>query len=100
MPPWHLEGGHDLLTEKLKSKEYRAQVKAEKENPETPYDNFLLNSGGWDGVYITSAANTPDAEGKYISEYAKLVGKDPWNAYFDMCVESNCKASGCIFKHV
>lgn len=93
IPPWHLAGGYDVLSEKLKSKEFRLQIKAEMNNFDTPYDNFFLNSGGWDGVYVTSAANTPDAEGKYISEYAKLVGKDPWDAYFDMCVENNCRAS-------
>ena len=90
MPPWHLEGGYDALSEKLKSKEFRAQLKAEMENPATPYDNFLLNAGGWDGVYVTYTANTPQAKGKYISEYARLVNKDPWDAYFDMCVENNC----------
>ncbi len=93
MPPWHLSGGYDVLSEKLKSKEFRLQIKGEMENPDTPYDNFFLNSGGWDGVYVTSTANTSIAEGKYISEYARIVGKDPWDAYFDMCVESNCRAS-------
>ena len=96
MPPWHLAGGYDVLAEKLKSKEFRAQIKAEMENPDTPYDNFLLNSGGWDGVYITFTANTPEAAGKYVSEYAKLVNKDPWDAYFDMCVESKCRA-GAVY---
>ena len=96
MPPWHLAGGFEVLTEKLKSKEFRAQIKAEMESFDTPYDNFLLNSGGWDGVYVTFTSNSPLAEGKTISEYAKLVGKDPWEAYFDMCVESNCKA-GAVY---
>lgn len=90
MPPWHLAGGYDVLSEKLKDKDFRAQIKAEMENPETPYDNFFLNAGGWDGVYITSAAKTPEAQGKYISEYATLVGKNPWDAYFDLCIENNC----------
>ena len=53
-----------MLSEKLKSKEFRLKIKSEMENTKTPYDNFFLNSGGWDGVYVTSAANTPDAEGK------------------------------------
>ncbi len=92
MPPWHLAGGYEVLSEKLKSKELRAQIKAEMENPETPYDNFFLNAGGWDGVYITSASGTPEAEGKYISEYANLVGKNPWDAYFDLCIENNCRS--------
>ncbi len=96
MPPWYLAGGYDVLAEKLKSKDFRAQIKAEMENPDTPYDNFLLNAGGWDGVYITFATHTPEAAGKYISEYAELAGKDPWDAYFDMCVENRCIA-GAVY---
>ena len=96
MPPWHLEGGFGALSEKLKNNEFRAKIKAEMENPDTPYDNFFLNAGGWDGVYVTFAERTPKAAGKYISEYAKLTGKDPWDAYFDMCIENNCIA-GAVY---
>ena len=94
MPPWHLAGGYGALTEKLKNPEFRAQIKAEMENPETPYDNFFLNAGGWDGVYVYFATRTPEAEGRYVSEYAKLIGKEPWTAFFDMCVANNCSAGG------
>ncbi len=94
MPPWHLAGGYGALTEKLKNPEFRAQIKAEMENPETPYDNFFLNAGGWDGVYVYFATKTPEAEGRYVSEYAKLIGKEPWTAFFDMCVANNCSAGG------
>lgn len=93
MPPWHLAGGYDVLSEKLKSKEFRSQIKREMEDANTPYDNFYLNAGGWDGVYVTSAPNVPTSEGMYISEYAKSIGKDSWDAYFDMCIESNCRSS-------
>lgn len=94
MPPWHLVGGYGALADKLKSHEFRAQIKAEMENPETQYDNFFLNAGGWDGVYVYYATQTPEAEGRYISEYAKLIGKDPWTAFFDICVENNCLVGG------
>lgn len=94
MPPWHLAGGFETLTEKLKNPEFRAQVKAEMEDPKTPYDNFFLNAGGWDGVYVYFAEKTPEAEGRYISEYAELMGKDPWTAFFDLCVANNCSAGG------
>lgn len=93
IPPWHLDGGYNVLCEKLKSKDFRMKIRDEMENPDTPYDNFFLNAGGWDGVYITSAVNTSQAVGNYVSEYAKLVGKDPWEAYFDMCIENNCTCS-------
>ncbi len=94
MPPWHLAGGYSALAEKLKNPEFRAQIKAEMEDPNTPYDNFFINAGGWDGVYVYFATKTLDAEGKYISEYANFIGKDVWDAFFDLCIENNCQIGG------
>lgn len=94
MPPWHLSNGFDSLTEKLNDRAFRAQLRAEMENPSTGYDNYYLNAGGWDGVYVYFAAKTPEAEGRYISEYAELLGQDPWEAFFDLCVANNCSTGG------
>lgn len=94
MPPWYFENGFQSMTDKLKDAEFRAKIKAEMENPETPYDNYYLNAGGWSGVYVYSASKTPLAEGKFITEYAKEIGKDPWEAFFDLCVENNCETGG------
>lgn len=77
IPPWHFSNGFSSITEKLKDPAFRAQLKQEMEDPATAYDNYYLNAGGWDGVYVYSAANTPEAEGRYITEYAQLIGKDP-----------------------
>jgi len=32
-----------------------------------------------------------EAEGKFVSEYAQSIGKDPWEAYFDLMMEHNFK---------
>lgn len=94
MPPWHLSEGFDAMTEKLKDEDFRKQLKKEMEDPKTEYDNYYLNAGGWSGVYVSAASKTPEAEGKFITEYADLVGKDPWTAFFDLCVENHCETSG------
>ena len=94
MPPWHLDGGYDALCEKLKNSDFRKQLKSEMGDPSTPYDNFFLNAGGWDGVYVYCADETPEAEGLFISEYAKNIGKDEWTAFFDLCVANNCRVGG------
>lgn len=94
MPPWYLSKGFDALAEELKDPEFRARIKAEMSDAATPYDNFYLNAGGWDGIYVYFATKTPKAEGRFITEYAELVGKDPWTAFFDLCVENNCTAGG------
>ena len=94
IPPWHFSNGFSSLTDKLSDAAFRAQLKAEMEDPTTPYDNYYLNAGGWDGVYVYSASKTPEAEGRYITEYAQLLGKDPWTAFFDLCVANNCSTGG------
>lgn len=94
MPPWYFEHGFRSMTDKLRDAEFRAKIKAEMEDPATPYDNYYLNAGGWGGVYVYSSPKTPQAEGKFITEYAAEIGKDPWEAFFDMCVENNCETGG------
>jgi N-acyl-D-amino-acid deacylase len=94
MPPWHLSDGFSAMTEKLRDPEFRKQIKAEMEDPKTEYDNYYLNAGGWAGVYVYSSSKLPEAEGRFITEYANLVGKDPWDAFFDICIENNCETGG------
>lgn len=94
MPPWHFQNGFSSLTGKLNDQSFRDQLRREMEDPKTPYDNYYLNAGGWGGVYVYSASKTPLAEGKYITEYADLIGKDPWTAFFDLCVANNCSTGG------
>lgn len=94
MPPWYFDEGFQSMTEKLKSADFRKKLKAEMEDPTTAYDNYYLNAGGWGGVYVYSSPKTPDAEGRFITEYAELIGTDPWDAFFDLCVENNCETGG------
>lgn len=94
MPPWYFENGFSSMTDKLRDPDFRQKLKKEMEDPATPYDNYYLNAGGWGGVYVYSAKNTPEAEGHFITEYADMVHKDPWEAFFDLCVANNCETGG------
>ena len=76
------------VREKLKDPAFRAALRKEMEDPNSPYDNYYLNSGGWDGVFITDAPNTPEANGHFLSEYAEKLGKDPFDVYFDLFINN------------
>ena len=89
MPPWHFAGGKDQLIENLKQPAFRQQVKEEMLDPATDYENLYLNAGGWDGITICTSPNVPKAEGLTITDYAKTVGKDPFDAYFDLVIENH-----------
>lgn len=94
MPPWHFSEGFASMAGKLKDPAFRKQVKAEMTDPKTPYDNYFLHCGGFDGIFVYLAAKTPLAEGRTLSEYAQIIGKDPFEAFFDLCVENNCETGG------
>lgn len=94
LPPWHYSNGIPAFIEKLKTREFRDQLRAEMTSYDTPYDNFYLSSGGWEGVYIASSDATPDAPGHFMSDYAAKLGKDPFETYFDLLVENEGKVSG------
>ncbi len=86
IPPRHFSEGTAALLEKLKSPEFRALVKKEILDPATNYENFYLNCGGWEGITFCTSPNIPEAEGLTVAEYARRIGKDPFEAYFDLVI--------------
>ncbi len=94
LPPWHYSEGLPTFISRLSDPAYRKQLKEEMTSPETPYDNFYRNAGGWDGVFIAQADLTTDAPGQFMSEYAAKLGKDPFETYFDLLVENECIVQG------
>ena len=88
IPPWHFSDGMDALIEKLKSEAFRQQVRQEICSPETDFENWYLNSGGWDGITICTSPCVREAEGLTVAAYAQKIGKDPFDAYFDLVIEN------------
>jgi len=37
---------------------------------------------------------TREAAGMFVSDYAKKIGKDPWDAYFDLMIDNGCGGTG------
>lgn len=79
----HVAAGTNFK-ESLKDPAFRAMLRKEMEDPNSPYDNYYLNSGGWSGVFVADAPNNPEANGLFISEYAEKLGQDPFDTYFDL----------------
>lgn len=94
MHPRHQADGMPALVARLADKEYRKQLREEMTSSEITYENFYRNSGGWDGVYIADANATPEAEGHFLSDYAASVGKDPFDAYFDLLIANKGEMQG------
>ncbi|MCD4836681.1 D-aminoacylase [Phocea massiliensis] len=96
VPPWHFDQGVQTMAERLKDPATRQKVRAEMEDPASPYDNYYRNAGGWEGVLVSSSPKCPEVEGKTIAQYAKETGRDPFEAFFDILV-ANQGASSAVY---
>ena len=96
IPPRYLKLGGKVLVERLKDTDFRREVKAGIEDVSSKNGSFYLDSGGWDGILITSSPNDARAVGKTVTEYAELCGKDAWDAYFDLMI-ANGMAGMAVF---
>ena len=97
IPPEYFVDGVDKLAERLKETSFRREVKKAMSQKQSAYTNMYQDSGGFDGVYVVMSAGLPEAEGKFVSEYAKETGKDPFDAYFDILVANRGGASAIYF---
>lgn len=88
VPPWHFNEGVEKMSELFKNPEMREKIRKEMEDPNSKYDNYYLNAGGWKGVFVSSCPNTPGVVGKTIAEYSKELNKDPFETFFDIMVEN------------
>lgn len=93
MPKEFFDKGPDMMCELLKDPKVRAELKAQ-----IPViDGRFKNCGGFDHIKICGAPETPEAEGKFVSEYAKEVGRDVFEVYFDICQANGHRAQAAYF---
>lgn len=89
IPNWYYDKGIDHVINLLKDPAMRKKIRSEMEDPDSDYENLLLNAGDWNGVRICNSPNVPEAEGLTMTEYAKKISKDPFDAYFDMMIANH-----------
>ncbi len=89
IPNWYFKEGMDHVIELLKDPAMREKIRQEMLDPDSDYENLMLNAGDWNGVRICNSPKYPEAEGLTVAEYAKRIGKDPFDAYFDMMIANH-----------
>lgn len=86
--------GPEKMAKLLRQPEIRAEMKEKiLSNSEGRY----RNCGGFENIKICSAPFTPDAVNKTVVEYARSIGKDEFEAYFDLCCENGNTAQAAYF---
>jgi len=84
------------LVEYLKDHELRKKITQEILDPSTPFENWYLNCGGWDNIFISALSKTPEYAGMFVSEVANKMRKNGFEAYYDLNV-ANEGLGSCIY---
>ncbi|MBI3790998.1 MAG: D-aminoacylase, partial [Gemmatimonadetes bacterium] len=89
IPSWAADGGKDSLLKRLADPAIRARLKREITTGSPGWWNIIEAAGGWTGVVLVNAQNPANAkyEQKTIAEIAKLTGKDPADAAWDLVAQ-------------
>ena len=97
LPPQMFTEGFAKAAEKLRDPAVRARVKAMILDENCSFDNYYQNCGGMDGIFAAVLPETPQYSGKFVSEIARMLGKDPFETYFDLVMENHGEGSGIYF---
>ncbi len=86
VPAWVHVGGHDAMLARLQDPQVRAQLKADLA------DAVDANGADWDQIYISSCAARPAYQGRHIASIADERKQHPWDAVFDVLIETRLTA--------
>ncbi len=104
-PPWSLEGGVDVLLERLQDAKTRARIQhdiAQRKSSCAPngWPHNLVRATSWDAIRIGYVASRKNKryENRSLRELAKLTGKEPFDAISDLLIEERGQVSMLIFE--
>ncbi|MEP6637729.1 MAG: D-aminoacylase [Chloroflexota bacterium] len=85
LPAWVHDGGTDALVERLGSAEVRARIAADVASGIPGWPNYIVASGGWDGIMIAAVVDPSLRwlEGATIARSAAARGIDPFTLALD-----------------
>ncbi len=97
LPPKYFTSGAKAAAELLKDSDMRARIKQEMTEVPCSYNSSYQNAGGFGGILVLSGTKVKDAVGMRLDEYARRIGKDPFEAYFDLMEANEGIGSGAFF---
>lgn len=93
----YMADGPDAFAKLLMDKDFREKMKKEMTTVPPKFNSSYQNANGFGGVFVQYSPNVTEAVGKTVEEYAKEIGKDPFDAYFDMMIANKCMGGGAFF---
>ena len=99
IPPWAHDGGDAKLIERLKDPATREHIRKDMLTPSEVWDNEWQEIPGPEAVMICVVQNPKllSLQGKTLAEVAKLWGKDPMEALFELLIEDKAFTSVAVF---
>jgi len=97
LPAYCFAGGTDALNKMLQDPQQQALIKAQMTGDDPEFDGRYRHCGGFTGILISQAPETPEAEGMTIAEYAQKTGRDEFETYFDLVVKNGAKGYGIYY---
>jgi len=94
LPPRCFEQGIDAMRAMLRQPENRARIREEISAGDPDHGGRFIDCGGFEGIVVSRAPSTPEAEGLSVAEYARRKGADAFDAYFDLLVADGNAAFG------
>ena len=99
IPPWAHDGGDAKLIERLNDPAMRARIRKDMLTPSDDWDNEWQEIPGPEAVMIGVVQNPKllPLQGKTLADVAKLWGKDPIDALFDLLIEDRAFTEVAVF---
>ena len=107
-PPWSLEGGVDLLLDRLRDMPTRARIGREiaTQEPAWPpwsrggWPHNLVKATSWESIYIgyVESRRNKRYEDRSLADLGRLMGKTPFDAICDLIIEERGQVSMLIFE--
>ncbi len=99
IPAWAHDGGDAKLIARLKDPATRARIRKDMETPSKDWDNEWDEINGPEDVMVSVVQNPAlkKFQGKRLAEVAKVMGKDPMDALFDLLIEDKAFTDCAVF---
>lgn len=91
LPPQYCSDGEEALLERLRDPAFRKEIRGILEDPDADFQN-LIYEAGFDGVLLSSEEK-PEINGLSLTQLAQQRQKDPYEAMFDLLVETRGNVS-------
>lgn len=99
VPPWAMEGGREMMLSRLRNPAERRRIEKELYAGIPGWYNHYLAMNGWQGCVVASVRTEANKkyEGKSIAEIARLSGKKPADAVFDLLIDEQGSVPAVYF---